>query len=239
MNSTGTPTGSSQTYDYSPSSAIHGMVLSPDESHLYSADMWGDSLWTHSRDPTTGHLTTIGRTPAPTPGDHPRWVSIHPSGKYLWALMEAGNTLAEYVIDPATHLPVHTYRTWPLIPPGVSRKDRKLYRSDVVFPSHSGRYLFATARSNVPGKLTGYISAFALDAETGRVERQICLQPTPTSGGHSNAVAPADWTDEWLALTDDDEGGVEMWRWKDEVLLRVARLDIKEPGFGMNAIWYD
>lgn len=112
-----------------------------------------------------------------------------------------------------------------------------MYRSDVVFLSHSGKYLYATSRAN-SFSLTGYISAFRL-SPVGSIEKHICMNPTPTSGGHSNAVSPCDWSDEWLALTDDQEGGIEIYRWNEEFLARVARLDIKEPGFGMNAIWYD
>jgi carboxy-cis,cis-muconate cyclase len=52
-------------------------------------------------------------------------------------------------------------------------------------------------------------------------------------------VSPCPWSDEWLALTDDEKGGVEIYRWQDEFLARVARLEIGEKGFGMNAIWYD
>lgn len=66
------------------------------------------------------------------------------------------------------------------------------------------------------------------------------MNPTPTSGGHSNAVTPCPWNDEWLALTDDQVGGVEVYRWKRERLERAARCELRdEPGFGMNAIWYD
>lgn len=113
----------------------------------------------------------------------------------------------------------------------------KMYRADVVFLSHSAKYLFATSRAN-SFSLTGYISAFKI-SPSGSIERQICMNPTPTSGGHSNAVSPCPWTDEWLALTDDEKGGVEIYRWHEEFLARVARLEIHEPGFGMNAIWYD
>ena len=119
-------------------------------------------------------------------------------------------------------------------PAGLPLKD---YRADVVCLSHSKRYLFATSRAN-SFDLTGYISAFKIGA-AGNIERQICLNPTPTSGGHSNAISPADFSDEWLALTDDQQGFVEIYRWHDEFLARVAHLDVPEPGFGMNAIWYD
>ena len=152
--------------------------------------------------------------------------------------MESGNRLCTYIIDPATHMPTYTGMSHPLIPPDFSTFHPKQYRSDVVFRSQSGKYLFATARSNSPGKLTGYISAFRL-LPSGEIERQLCMNPTPTSGGHSNAVSPCPWSDEWLALCDDEEGWVEMYRWKDEWLGRVARCEVKEPGFGMNAIWYD
>lgn len=112
-----------------------------------------------------------------------------------------------------------------------------MYRGDVTFLSSSGKYLFATTRSN-SHSVTGYISAFKV-GPAGNIEKQLFMNPTPTSGGHSNAVSPCPWSDEWLALTDDQEGFVQIYRWKDEYLGRVAHLDIKEPGFGMNAIWYD
>ena len=186
---------------------------------------------------TTGLLTLVGSVEAPASNDHPRWVEIHPSGAHLYALMEGGNRLCVYSLDPQTRMPVYTQQSYPLIPPGMDSFNPKMYRSDVVFLSSTSRYLFATSRSNSPS-LTGYISAFKL-GDDGAVEKQICMNPTPTSGGHSNAVAPCPWSDEWPALCDDEKGFVEIYRWHDEFLGRVAHLDIKEPGFGMNAIWYD
>jgi carboxy-cis,cis-muconate cyclase len=224
-----------QNYEYSPETGIHGMVFDPTETYLYSADLRGNSIWTHKKDKETGQLTLVNRLRAPAPGDHPRWVALHPSGKYLYVLMEAGNRLAVYVIDEQSHIPTFTQLTYPLIPPGIPNP--KMYRSDVCTLSHSGRYLYATSRANA-AHLTGYIAAFKL-GPAGNVERQICLNPTPTSGGHSNAVSPCDWSDEWVALTDDQEGWLEIYRWNEEFLGRVAHCDVKEPGFGMNAIWYD
>ncbi|CAK7223055.1 hypothetical protein SEUCBS140593_005108 [Sporothrix eucalyptigena] len=239
-----------QNYEYQPGTGIHGMVFDPTETYLYSADLSANKLWVHrkkvgeaqsTKEGDDGQVELVGSVDAPDPGDHPRWVAMHPSGQYLYALMEAGNRLCEYVIDPQTHMPVYTHHSYPLIPPGIETRDRAtgkgLYRSDVCALDRSGRYLFATARSN-SFDLTGYIAAFRL-RDCGSIETQLCLNPTPTSGGHSNAVAPCDFSDEWLALTDDQEGWVEMYRWKDEHLARVARVRIPEPGFGMNAIWYN
>lgn len=107
-----------QNYEYQDNSAIHGMVFDPTESYLYSADMWANKIWTHKKDVSTGTLELVGSIDAPSAADHPRWVAIHPSGHYLYALMEGGNNLAVYVVDQHTHLPVFTHLTYPLIPPG-------------------------------------------------------------------------------------------------------------------------
>lgn len=109
-----------QNYEYQPSSKVHGMVFDPTETYLYSADMGANKIWTHKKDSQSGKLTLVGSIDAPAPGDHPRWVTIHPSGAYLYALMEAGNRLAVYVIDERSNLPVFTHITYPLIPPGTS-----------------------------------------------------------------------------------------------------------------------
>jgi carboxy-cis,cis-muconate cyclase len=211
------------------------MVFDQTETYLYSADLRANKIWTHKKDTETGTLTLVDCIDAPSPDDHPRWVSIHPSGHYLYVLMEAGNRLGVYVIDEHRHVPVFTHLTYPLIPSGLPPRNK--YRGDVVFPSHSGKYLFATTRSN-HNDVHGYISAFRLGS-AGNIEKQLFINPTSTSGGHSNAVSPCDWSDEWLALTDDQDGFVEIYRFKDEFLARVARVDIPEKGFGMNAIWYD
>jgi carboxy-cis,cis-muconate cyclase len=222
-----------QNFQLDPKSGIHGMVFDPTETYLYSADLRANKIWTHEKD-ENGRLTLVDCLEAPSTEDHPRWVAIHPNGKYLYVLMEAGNRLGVYVIDKHRHVPVFTHVTYPLVPPG---QPLKMYRSDVVFLSKSGKYLFATARSN-SFSVTGYISAFKLN-DLGVIEKQLCMNPTPNSGGHSNAVSPCPWSDEWLALTDDQDGFVEIYRFHEEFLCRVAHLDIKEPGFGMNAIWYD
>ncbi|MCJ1442006.1 MAG: hypothetical protein MMC23_002498 [Stictis urceolatum] len=226
-----------QNYELDPKAGVHGMVFDSSESYLYSADMHANCIWTHLKDPSTGTLALVSRTPAPAEGDQPRWVAMHPSGRYLYACMEKGNRLAEYLIDPESHRPVFTHHTWPLSPPCLPPAPH--FRGDVVFPSSSGKFLFASTRNSKKG-VPGYLSVYALK-ESGAVDGQVQLVPTCTSGGHSNAVSPCPWSDEWVAVTDDEVGGVEVWRWdgRGNWFGRVARLEVREPGFGMNAVWYD
>lgn len=224
-----------QNYEYEPNTGIHGMVFDHSETYLYSADLQANKVWTHRKDKDTGKLTLVDCLEAPSPDDHPRWVDIHPSGKYLYVLMEAGNRLAVYVIDERRHVPVFTHMTYPLLPPGLPPRNK--YRGDVCFTDRSGNYLFATTRGS-SFDITGYITAFQLGPH-GNVERQMYINPTSTSGGHSNAVSPCDWSDEWMALCDDQQGFVEMYRVTEGLLSRVARVDVPEKGFCMNAVWYD
>jgi carboxy-cis,cis-muconate cyclase len=115
-----------QNFEYCDKTAIHGMVFDPSETYLYSADMWANRVWCHKKIDEAGRVETVGYTEAPAPKDHPRWVEMHPSGNYLYALMEGGNRLCEYVIDPQTKLPVWTHKEYPLIPPGkTSEKYRR------------------------------------------------------------------------------------------------------------------
>jgi carboxy-cis,cis-muconate cyclase len=105
-----------QNYEYSPETAIHGMVFDPSESYLYSADMWANKIWCHQKDAATGQLSIVGSVDAPKHHDCPRWVEMHPSGDFLYALMEAGNTLAVYKISKDTHIPEYTGTSYPLVP---------------------------------------------------------------------------------------------------------------------------
>lgn len=106
-----------QDYEYAPHSGVHGMVFDPKEEYLYSADMKANGVWTHKKK-ENGSVELVDFVDAPKKSDQPRWVEMHSSGRYLYALMEAGNNLAVYVIDEKTRKPVFTGITYPLVPPG-------------------------------------------------------------------------------------------------------------------------
>ncbi|PHH63885.1 hypothetical protein CDD81_5333 [Ophiocordyceps australis] len=223
-------------FELDNNSGIHGSVFDPKGRYLYSADLSANKIWVHWRsDAALPGLQLVGKVDGPAENDHPRWVAMHPSGNYLYALMESGNRICEFAINKDDHLPVFTQKSFPLVPEGTERAAD--YRADVVALSSSAGHLFATTRGP-DENAKGFVSTFALD-QNGSIQRLIATMPTDTSGGHSNAVSPADFSDEWVAIVEDVKGYLDMYRWENETLSRVARLQVDHDGFGMNAIWYD
>jgi carboxy-cis,cis-muconate cyclase len=66
------------------------------------------------------------------------------------------------------------------------------------------------------------------------------LNPTTGSGGTANSVAPSDFSDQWVALTDSDKEFVEIWTIaaNGSAAEVVAHLDITDGGCCANAVWY-
>jgi carboxy-cis,cis-muconate cyclase len=105
---------------YANESGIHGLDLweRDNQTIVYSADLNGDLIWTHSLDRSTGKVMEIGRVSAPAPGMHPRHLAIHTKGKYIYVLMESDNSLVAYNVDSITGAANKNVTTYSLIPDG-------------------------------------------------------------------------------------------------------------------------
>lgn len=106
-----------QTWSYRNNSAIHGLALGPNSDNLYSADYGGDAVWTH-RIHRDGKVIRSCRIPAPKTGSHPRHLTVHPDGTYLYVVMESANVLVAYNLDHNTGCPTNKTITYSLIPEG-------------------------------------------------------------------------------------------------------------------------
>lgn len=103
------------TWKYANESGVHGLGFHG--RLLYSADLTGDSIWTHKVGPN-GEIHKLDRFEMPQNGTHPRHLVVHPKGKYLYAVMEAANELREYILDNETGVPKTQSATYSLIPQG-------------------------------------------------------------------------------------------------------------------------
>ncbi|TVY59276.1 Carboxy-cis,cis-muconate cyclase, partial [Lachnellula cervina] len=222
-----------QNYTYKSTSGVHGMALDSKNSFIYSADDSANTLWTHKVNSTTGELTLVGSVSGPVTGADPRHLAVHPEGQYLYVILEGANELAQYSIDQSTGIPSFENVTYPLIPSNASNAD---YWSDEVALSFSNNYLWATSRARSTNS-TGYISAFSV-ASNGSIISQLFLEPTTSSGGTANSVAPSEFSDKYVALTDSATGFVEIWSLASNgsAASVVAHVDIADGGCCANAV---
>lgn len=99
----------------------------------------------------------------------------------------------------------------------------------------SPQYLIAATRSRT-ATLTGYVSAFALDAETGAITEQLFLLPTTASGGSANSVTPAGFSEDFFAITDSSANTVEVWKIDGSSAASVAQISLYSGP--ANVVWY-
>lgn len=68
-----------------------------------------------------GKVSAVTTYPIPTAGMHPRHLTAHSSGSYLYVVLEAGNALIEYSIDEDTVAAKAQVNSYSLIPAGKSK----------------------------------------------------------------------------------------------------------------------
>ncbi|KAI5371798.1 hypothetical protein J4E82_009538 [Alternaria postmessia] len=255
VDSTGALTAATANLTYNSTSGVHGLDISPDAAFVYSADDMGNAVWAHSYDRETKTAQTLQYLAAPE-GANPRHLAVHPNGAWVYAIYEEANSLAVYKRDNKTGLLTDEKTTYSLLPAGFTNTS-SYWADEVKFSlptsnstntttssltnfitSAQPKYLITGTRSRSTNA-TGYVSAFALDASTGAITSQLFLLPTTASGGSANAVSPALFREEYLAITDSGANFVEVWKIEREGVgaSAVARLGFESGP--ANVVWMD
>ncbi|OTB00992.1 hypothetical protein M426DRAFT_14974 [Hypoxylon sp. CI-4A] len=222
-----------QGYEYADGSAIHGVSFSNESQYLYSADDGGNSIWVHSIN-ADGTIKYESRLDMPLEGAGPRHVVTHPGGEYMYTVFEGTSEVAQCITSELGNLYI-LKETFPLIKDGDKAAD---FWADEVALSVDRKYLWASNRAYDSDR-KGYISALNL-TEEGKIDQQLFLLETTSSGGYANAVSPSLFDDSIVAMTDNSTGFVEIWKMDDDEAgaKMVAHLDIDDGGCCANAIWY-
>lgn len=123
-----------------------------------------------------------------------------------------------------------------------------MYRGDTLRVSFSGKYLFATTRG-AKSSTKGILAVYDISNYNAPLSDAICIWETPTSGGKANAIEPSPFrglgdgtsnqgNEEWIVLTDDEEGWVFIIQW-DEEKREISEVDrALLPGkSASHAIW--
>lgn len=219
-------------------SGIHGLAIGADAEFLYSADFSANGIWAHKVNQQTGVLTEVSFTPAPSDGFEPRHLIVHPSGRFLYVVMEAKNEVRVYAINfgqRSNQVKItDTGLSYSLIPKSEDSAD---YMANEVILSTDGNILFASTRYRAlraqpqagPAAAegpkrplrAGFVTAILLVPQSEEMStafpqgagfplRQLFQSKTTTSGGMSNAVSPAPWDSNYFTLSDTEVGQVEV-----------------------------
>jgi carboxy-cis,cis-muconate cyclase len=222
------------------SSGIHGMAVDPENDIVYSADDSANGIWVHQIEEGSQNLRQLAFVKAPEDNAGPRHLIVHPSGRYLYVVMETKNEIAVYAVNSGANSQklkiVFTGLRYSLIPKGANPAE---YKADEVLLSADSNILYASTRYKGPGGGSrgpgsnstsksqasgpGYVTAVLLVPISERQNpvdghnqgpgfplRQLFQMKTTTSGGASNAVSPAPWDRDYFAISDTEIGQVEV-----------------------------
>lgn len=233
----------------------HSVDLSPDGKSVYVADIGHNCIWTYTLDEANERepLTLRTKHVSPRAHDGPRHCWPHPGGRVLYCVQEHSGMVDAFLVGEdgvsLAHLHGHT-----LLPKG---KDCAAYWADEVRTSRmcsadsssSPRWLYASTRGLEKGT-KGYVAAYELDEEGNMRGPAISIYETRTSGGLANAVEPAprevyermglpvegEGVEEFIALTDSEEGWVVMLGWNGKRFREVAAVRL-EGATAATAVW--
>lgn len=156
----------------------HCIVVSPDNRHVYAADLGLDQIVAYRLEAETGKLLPAEqpfvRTP---PGAGPRHLTFHPSGQHVYVINELTNsvTLFDYQTDSGMLIEQQTISTLPADFDGTS------YCADLKI-TPNGEFLYGTNRGH------DSIAAYRLD-ESGRMSL-IGIQPSHGKGPQNLVISP-------------------------------------------------
>lgn len=122
----------------------HCIVISPNNKHVYVADLGLDQVRGYQLDAKTAKLTPNPQPFVRTiPGAGPRHLTFHPNGKYVYVINELKNSVTrfDYAADSGTLIERQTISTLPKDFDGVTHcADLKI--------TPNGKYLYGTNRGH-------------------------------------------------------------------------------------------
>ena len=101
---------------YAGSSTGSEVLLARDGKHIYAANRTQDSIavFDVAADGSVKHAANVS-----TMANHPRSLTIDPSGRFLYSLNQRGDNITTFRLDPVTGIPRFAGRYAPVPSPAV------------------------------------------------------------------------------------------------------------------------
>jgi len=196
----------------------HSIIVAPGNRSAIAADLGLDRLFLYRLAARSAQLTPHDPPfAALTPGSGPRHLAVHPSSRWIYSVNELGNTISagSFNTETGVYEFLQEISTLPADFRGES------YAAEIqVHPS--GRYVYASNRGH------DSLAAFAMNAETGRLES---LGQTPSTGKFPRHFA-IDPTGRFLVVANQKSDQLAVFQ-IDELTGRLTPqgtpIDVRQP----------
>ena len=146
----------------------HGIAISRNNQRVYVSHTGADRIYQFLLDETTGKLAANRPAFVKTPtGEHPRHITLHPTGRWAYVSNEASDSLGVFEVAPETGL-LRRKQTLSTLPPGFAGEANATARCEMT---PNGKFVYVSNRGH------DSIACFGLDQATGRA-RLLGIVPT-------------------------------------------------------------
>lgn len=176
---------------------VHSVLLSPDETWLFCADLGLDKIFVYEIDYTSGTLTECSdATVRCSAGSGPRSLALSPDGRFLCVTEELSNSLSLYAVSE-NHL---SFIQRISAVPEESHVSVN-YPAEAAFSS-DGRFLYVSNRGH------NSIAVYAAAPDTGMLTP---IQWSSTCGDTPRSFT-LDASGKWLIAANQDSGSLSIFR---------------------------
>ena len=178
----------------------HCIVVSPDNTFVYVADLGLDRIVVYTFDEKTGAIRPHGET-LTAPGAGPRHVAWSPDGSYLFCAMELDSTVVAYSYSPSTGR-LQPIKTVPTLPAGFTGSS-----SCAAIRVHpTGKYLYVSNRGH------DSIAVLSIDPASGSIESRAHVE----AGGRVPRDFNLDRSGRFMIVAHQDDDTAVAFRVSDE-----------------------
>ncbi len=180
----------------------HFASLSPDNRYVYINDLGADKIHIYTLDAATGKLTPAG-TYAAQPGDGPRTLHFHPSGKVAYCVNELNSSVAVLTWNAADGS-LHPLQRVSLLPQGATADPSVTNTGCDAVLTRDGRFAYFANRGD------DFIIGFHIDPSTGKLE-VFSGNPRIPSGGKTPRNFRLDPSERWMLVANQKSGNISVF----------------------------
>ncbi|MCX7028007.1 MAG: lactonase family protein [Spirochaetes bacterium] len=194
----------------------HSVIFDTSNSHVFVPDLGMDRMVAYDFDAATGTMVpNEGFGSASKPGSGPRYMEIHPSGRFAYTVNELDSTVAASFFDSGTET-LQAFQTISTLPAGFTGQSSC---ADLHI-SPSGRHLYASNRGH------DSIAVFAIDANSGELS---LLTFEPARGGVPRNFA-IDPSGDWILVANQDTDNIVLFAVdKESGLIEFTGTELRVP----------